>query len=249
MPNMDDKLRFKQVTTQNYAPTQHHAQQIHQAQQQGQQPLEQVPQRKQTAKDAERIAAQSGFVRSKARRFDTGDVTQGPIPLPADDVDTSGWSEKLLDDAREHLTLESSVFDGVAEEATEEGVAFWDALVACTFKPTEQDVARLQAIDERRAPDAPQGSKLADVAASVSKFFGVGVDATAAGQVMLAAGLVVGGEAKAVRTAEGGLDTVALAHGVRQLLQSGGPAVLQAQEMNEGINKELNMQRTFVFKR
>lgn len=236
----------------HYVPTPQHAQQIKQEQklEQGQQVETGPGGKKISAKDAERIAAQSGFSRTSRRNkvFDIGDATQAPIPLPADDVDPNGWSQRLMDEAREHLTLEGGVFAGVAEEIEAEEASLFEALVGCIFKPVERDMSRLQSLQEAPPASVPP-EQLRAVLENVNQLFALGLPGAQPGEVMLAAGLVVGGEVEQVRAVDGQLDVKALATGAQHLLQSGGTALVQAQEMNEGINKELNMQRTFVFKR
>ena len=69
------------------------------------------------------------------------------------------------------------------------------------------------------------------------------------GQRLLAAGLVVAGEASALRRQTDGLEDSALAEGLQKVTKRGNQAVAEAQRMNKGVNEKLNLQRTFLFKR
>jgi hypothetical protein len=48
---------------------------------------------------------------------------------------------------------------------------------------------------------------------------------------------------------EGSLNEKKLAKGLQKVTERGNQAVGEAQRMNKGIDRELNVQRTFVFKR
>ena len=65
----------------------------------------------------------------------------------------------------------------------------------------------------------------------------------------MAVGLMVAGESAQVQVAAEGLNREELLAGVRKVTEKGNQSVAQAQKMNKGIDEQLNLQRTFVFKR
>jgi hypothetical protein len=206
---------------------------------------------KMSAADAERLISQAGYQRNSGRKrdknIDVGDSSQAPIPLPVDDVDESQWEGRSLDDAQEDLTLQGATFAQVAEELgdIEDPATLWKKLLAHTFKPTEEDVAKLQALESA----APEPLDLETVHASVGSHFGVKLEGAGQGPTLVAAALLVAGVHDAVQTTPVGLAPQALARGIQKVVQSGHKAVDSAKSMNQGINKNLSMHRTFVFKR
>jgi hypothetical protein len=222
--------------------------------QQGQPPLttdQLAGNKKLSAADAERLVSQAGYQRSAGRKrdknFDVGDSQGAPIPLPVDDVDESQWEGRSLDDAQEDLTLQGATLAQVAEELAdiEDPAALWKKLLELTYKPTEEDVGKLQRLE----PEPTRPLDLRTVYASAGAHFGVRLDGVAPGPTLVAAALLVAGVRDAVKPEGKGLAPQALARGVFRVVQSGNKAVGDAKAMNQGISKNLSMHRTFVFKR
>ena len=91
---------------------------------------------------------------------------------------------------------------------------------------------------------------LDDVSSNVGRLFGIELpDECPVGHKVLAAGLVVAGEPESVQVDKGKLKEKELAGGIEKVTKRGNQAVEEAQKMSKGINKELSVQRTFVFKR
>lgn len=201
------------------------------------------------SQDAARVAQQAGFQRlgpNKKRNFDVGDSSRSPIPIPDDAEDTDVWTQERLDRAQENLTMASAQF-AEAARSPEAGGSLAEAVVGSSFLPIDEDVAKLQALSER-APPEPQA--LEDVTTDVKRLFNIELkDEVPLGHKVLATGLVVAGEAGSVQVEEGGLNERTLANGLQKVTERGNHAVGEAQKMSKGINRELNVQRTFVFKR
>ncbi len=202
------------------------------------------------SQDAARVAQQAGFQRmgpSKKRNFDVGDSSRSPIPIPEDGTeDTDVWTQERLDRAQENLTLASAQFADAARNP-EAGGSLGEAVVGSSFLPTEEDVGKLQTLSER---EPPEPVALEDVTTDVKRLFNIELkDEVPLGHKVLATGLVVAGEAGCVQVEEGGLNERNLADGLQKVTERGNHAVGEAQKMSKGINRELNVQRTFVFKR
>ena len=191
------------------------------------------------SQDAARIAQQAGFQRlgtSKKRGFDVGDSSRAPIPIP-DEQDEDVWTQERLDNAQENLALASAQF-AEAARGPEAGGSLAEALAGSSFLPTEDGVSGLQGLAEQ---EPPPSVALEDVTTDVKRLFNIELkDEVPLGHKVLATGLVVAGEAGCVQVEEGGLQKVT---------ERGNQAVGEAQKMSKGINRELNVQRTFVFKR
>jgi hypothetical protein len=199
--------------------------------------------------DAARIASQAGFQRLKKKSdkgIDIGDSSGAPIPLPNDEIEDDAWSQERLDKAQENLTLATAQFGEVAR-GTEEAT-LGASIVGSSFMPTEDDLAKMQAIAGKAGQD-PQPI-MDEVSNSVGRLFGIELpEETPMGHKVLAAGLVVAGEQESVQVDKGKLDEKELAEGIEKVTKRGNQAVEEAQKMSKGINKELSVQRTFVFKR
>lgn len=199
--------------------------------------------------DAARLAQQAGFQGAKkARRggFDVGDSSQAPIPLPDDELDADAWSQKNLENAQEMLSSALPQLEGALVDLAE-GLGFGEALIEGSFMPTEKDLARMQALKEREPEPAPD---MEAVSKSLKNLFGIefGEEMSVAEQAM-AVGLMVAGEANQVQLNQGAINREELLTGLRKVTEKGNQSVGQAQKMNKGINEQLNLQRTFVFKR
>lgn len=195
--------------------------------------------------DAARVAQGAGFQRlGKKKLFDIGDTSHSPIPIP-DEQEDDVWSQERLDHAQENLNLASAQFSEIAKAPT--GESLGATVVGSSFLPTEGDVAAMQRLSEREPP-APM--ELDDVTTDVKRLFNIELkEEVPLGHKVLATGLVVAGEAGSVQVEEGGLNEQTLANGLQKVTERGNQAVGEAQKMSKGINRELNVQRTFVFKR
>ena len=201
-----------------------------------------------SAADAARIASQAGFQRApqKKGKLDVGDSSRSPIPLPDDDVSSEAWSSERLNGAQESLGLASAQFGEVAKGG-EGGSSIGATVLASSYLPTEEDLAELEDLAKR---PAPQPMPLEEVTTNVERLFNIKLDDDVpVGHKVLATGLVVAGEPGSVSVAKGRLDEQRLAGGIQKVTERGNQAVGQAQKMSQGISRELNVQRTFVFKR
>lgn len=201
---------------------------------------------RQSASDAARLASRAGFQRTPgaARKgLAVGDSSRAPIPLPEDDLDNAEWGQERLDSAQGSLSMAGTQF----EECQKSEGPMAEAMTASSFLPTEEGVAELQLLADRPAPEP---LPMDEVSTSVSRFFHIELtDKVPIGQRILAAGLVVAGEAGSVEAGASGLNEQKLASGLQRVTQRSNQAVGEAQRMNRGIDKERSVQRTFVFKR
>jgi len=203
--------------------------------------------KKVTAQDAARLAQQAGFQKSKKRGgFDVGDSSQAPIPLPDDQLDPDAWSQQGLDNAQQTLSsagpqLESAIAD------LKDGLGLGEAFVEGSFMPTEKDLARLQALKEREPEPQPD---MEAVGESLKNLFGVEFnEGMSVAERAMAVGLMVAGQSEQVKIDDGTINQEELLAGLRKVTEKGNQSVGQAQKMNKGIDQQLNLQRTFVFKR
>lgn len=199
--------------------------------------------------DAARLAQQAGFTRAAQKKKggpNIGDSSRAPIPLPDDDVDPSAWSSEQLEGAQQNLGLASAQFGEVAEaEDTEPSIGA--AAIGSSFLPTEDSITEMEDLAKR---PAPQPIPMDEVTTNVERLFNIKLDADVPlGHKILAAGLVVAGEPGSVDVGDGRLDEKKLAGGLRKVTERSNQSVGEAQKMNKGINRELNVQRTFMFKR
>lgn len=211
--------------------------------------LKQQQAKKLSATDAARVASQAGFQRlgkTNKRGLDIGDSSRAPIPLPDDDVDGEAWAQERLDRAQENLSLASAQFAESAQ-ASEAGSSMAETVVGSSFLPTDDDVANLQLLADK---EPPPPIELEDVTTDVQRLFNIPLsEDIPVGHRVLATGLVVAGEAGSVKVEKGGLNEKDLASGLQKVTERGNQAVGEAQKMSKGINRELSVQRTFVFKR
>jgi hypothetical protein len=208
-----------------------------------------LQQQKISSQDANRIAQQAGFHRLKPQAkkgLDLGDGSRSPIPLPDDDTDEEVWTPERLEKAQENLGFASAQFNEVMK-AEDPSVTIGAATVGGSFLPTEQGLADLEVIAKRPAPEP---IPLDEATTNVERLFKIKLDdKVPVGHKVLATGLVVAGESSAVDVSKGGLNEKKLAGGIRKVTERGNQAVGEAQRMSKGINRELNVQRTFVHKR
>ena len=203
--------------------------------------------KKVSPQDAARLAQQAGFQKSRKRGgFDVGDSSQAPIPLPDDELDPDAWSQQGLDNAQQTLSsagpqLESAMAD------LKDGLGLGEAFVEGAFMPTEKDLARLQALKEREPEPQPD---MESVSESLKNLFGVEFNKEmSVAERAMAVGLMVAGQSEQVKIDDGTINREELLAGLRKVTEKGNQSVGQAQKMNKGIDQQLNLQRTFVFKR
>ena len=216
--------------------------------------LEAPAPRKNSAAEMERMVAQTGFARTGRKRngrgFDLEDNTQAPIPLPVDEVDESSWEQRTLDDAQEQLTLQSHELQHLAEDVANEGegeLGLFGRLIQRSFKPVQEGVEGLQKL-ANAAPPAQQPG-MAQVASSIHSMFGIKMGDVPNGPAMVAAALVVAGMPDAVQPEGDSLEANRLSQGMQKLVENSSSAVEGARGMSSGINKQLAVHRTFMFKR
>ena len=201
-----------------------------------------------SAQDAARVAQQAGFHKSKKRKggFDVGDSSQAPIPLPGDELDPDAWSQQSLDNAQEMLSsagpqLESAITD------LKDGLGLGEAFVEGAFLPTEKDIERLQALKEREPEPAPD---MKSVGESLKNLFGIEFnEEMSVAERAMAVGLMVAGEQNQVKIDAGTINKEELWAGLRKVTEKGNQSVGQAQKMINGIDQQLSVHRTFVFRR
>jgi hypothetical protein len=201
-----------------------------------------------SSQDAARIAQQAGFHKTRPRRqgLDIGDSSRAPIPIP-DESDTEvEYNAATLEDAQHNLSLATAQF-GEAERGAAAGTPVAEAMVASSFLPTEEGVAKMQALADRPAPEP---IPLDDLTTSVRQLFNIdlGKDVPI-GHKVLVAGLVAAGEASSVEVNKGAINEQKLAQGLQKVTERSNQAVGEAQKMSKGVSRELNLQRTFVSKR
>ena len=208
---------------------------------------QQAQQSKIASTDQARIAQQAGFsraARKKKKGLDIGDSSRAPIPLPDDDLDDESWTAGRLDDAQQTLGMASAQFEEVAKA---DGAEMGETVVGSSFLPTEDGLAELEDLAKRPAPEP---IPMDEVTTNVERLFNIKLDAEVPlGHKVLAAGLVAAGESSSVDVDKGKLNEKKLAAGVQKVTERSNQAVGEAQKMNKGITTELNVQRTFVFKR
>lgn len=208
-----------------------------------------LQQQKISGQDAARIAQQAGFHRVKEQKkkgLDIGDSSRAPIPLPDDDMDEEAWSPERLESAQQNLGLAATQFEEV-ERAPEGQASIGTAAVGGSFLPTEQGLLDMDKLAKRPAPEP---IPLDEVTTNVERLFHIKLDeSVSVGHKVLATGLVVAGEAGSVSVDKGAINERKLATGLKKVTERGNQAVGEAQKMSKGINRELNVQRTFVFKR
>jgi hypothetical protein len=205
--------------------------------------------------EAERLFSQAGFARMGKRRgkgVELDNVTDGPIPLPLDEVDASAWEQASLDDAQEQMAVASQQLGELSLRPEGEppgpagDLAMAHALVAGSAAPTEAEVARLEALEA--APEGPEVG-LQDARAHAQALFGLNLSDVAQGPALLACSLLVGGLSEAVQPEGGGLRTAAVAGGLQRLIERSQHAVGDARQMSTGINKERAIHRTLISKK
>lgn len=204
---------------------------------------------KMSAQDAARIAQQAGFQRAQKKTgkgIDLGDSSRSPIPIPDDENDTELWTPERLESAQENLSMAGAQFAEVAQGGVD-GPSIGEAVVASSFMPTEQGVEKLQLLADRPAPEP---LPMDEVTTNVRAFFNIELgEDVPPGQKMLVTGLVVAGEAGSVEVNDGKVNEQRLAKGLQEVANRSNQAVGEAQKMSKGVSRELNLQRTFVFKR
>ncbi len=223
-------------------------------QQQAERPDATPQARKLSQAEAERLYSQAGFQRAgrkRGRGVELDDVTQGPIPLPVDEVDESSWDQQSLDDAQQELTVQSLQLgelkaQSLPGEAPMAPLQLAKNLAGKAFAPTDKDMQRLQALQDAPAPPAPN---LVGVGKTMAGRFGLDLSDLPAGPAMVAAALVVAGLPEAVVVQQAQLQAEPFVDGMQKVISRSNGAVEGARTMSSGISKQMALQRTFVFKR
>lgn len=204
---------------------------------------------KASAQDAARIAQQAGFQRTgqkkRAGDIDIGDSSRVPIPLPEEESQGEGWDFDVLDKARENFTMAASHCSDIAKDENAEPMA--ETLLSSSFMPTDEGTAKLQLILDREPPPAVP---MEEASGHLKSFFDIQLPPeVATGHRLLALGLTVAGEVEAIEVTQGSINERRLAGGVQKVAERSNQAIGEAQKMSKGVSRELNLQRTFVFKR
>lgn len=208
---------------------------------------QQAQQAKIASTDQARIAQQAGFSRAGRKQkkgLDIGDSSRAPIPLPDDELNDESWTAERLNDAQQTLGMASAQFD---EIAASEDANMGEGVVGSSFLPTEDGLAELEDLAKRPAPEP---IPMDEVTTNVERLFNIKLDAEVPlGHKVLAAGLVAAGESSSVDVDKGRLNEKKLAAGVQKVTERSNQAVGEAQKNIKGIDRELNVQRTFVHRR
>ena len=209
--------------------------------------------RRPSAGEVERLHSQTGYQKLGKRRrgLDLEGLTEAPIPLPIEEVDETAWDQQSLDEAQEELTMQGVQLKQLAEEVAEEGaqegtVGVFGRLIKRTFKPTQEGVAKLQALETRQTPPPPG---MQDVHNNLDKLFGLKLQGVSQGAAMVATALVVAGLSDAVLPSDDSLEPKALCRGMQKMVDNSNTSVEDARTMSSGISKQLALHRTFMFKR
>ena len=215
-----------------------------------------LPPRKMSQAEAERFYSQAGFSRAGRKpgsRTDASGAAEGQLtPLLIDEVDETAWEQEALDHTQQELSAHSTVLGQLGEQlgagagaaATPQDT--FASLLGMTHAPTQQDLAKLEALSEQPPPPTPH---LAGVQQSLAALFGKRLEGIDTGSAMLAVALVVAGAAEAVQTQGDGLASQALVAGMQQVLQRGHGAVQDAKSMSSGISLHRAKQQTLINKR
>ena len=192
------------------------------------------------AQDAARVAQGAGFVRQGAhgkRKADASDPLSGQLVLPDSELDLDSQSLAALKSCLERTEGMAAKLGGSAGSSESEGAAsLCDALVA--FTPETE--LRLQSLSERAEEPLPSG--LED--AVRSSLIALGESPQAGASV---AELLVQLSAKvAGLPADASSDVITAA---RSLCKKANQSIGQAQKMINGIDQQLSVHRTFVFRR
>ena len=138
--------------------------------------------------------------------------------------------------------------------ATTEGKNLQEALHETAFAPVAADIGKLAALKARlddEEGDEPTPAAITEqLRARLHSSFGVNLDPDAPfAKVALSAGLLVAGAAETIDDRNGGTSDGNLAAGIKAVTEKSNQAIERAQKLNKGIDVQLSVQRTMVFKR
>jgi hypothetical protein len=230
-----------------FGPSQpHRAERLHQKE--AQQAKQGTQHQRLAATDQARLAQQAGFARTgrqKGKGLDIGDSSHAPIPLPEEDTaNEDAWSSQRLEQAQRTLGFASAQFEEITQA---DEVDVGESVTGSSFLPTEAGLAQLDELSRRPAPEP---IPIDEVTADLERLFAIKIDTEVPlGHRLLAAGLVAAGESRSVDAENGKLDERKLAAGVQKVAEKSNQAVGEAQRNIKGIDRELNVQRTFVHRR
>ena len=212
-------------------------------------------QRGRSADEIERLAGQVGYVRPQKKKrhgFEMDDMSQAPIPLPADDIDDkNAFDQKSLDDAQEGLTLQSNELKQLAHDVEQNALpqlGFVSRLVERAFNPTPEGIAKLEALKDATAQQEPEVA-MGTVNGSLDDLFGLNLKQVAQGPALVSVALVVAGKSHAVKPMGDSVEPKSFCRGMEEVVSSSNEAVDDARTMKSGINRQLAMQQTFVFRK
>lgn len=192
------------------------------------------------AQDAARVAQGAGFVRHGAQRkrnADASDPLSGQLVLPESELDLDGQSMAALKSCLERAEGMASKLGGLPAAPERQGAeALCEALAG--FTPDTE--LRFQALSERESEPLPSGLEEALRTALV----GIGENPKPGASV---AELLVQLSARVAGLEEGESGDVISA--ARTLCKKANQSIGQAQKMINGIDQQLSVHRTFVFRR
>ena len=191
------------------------------------------------AHDAARVAQGAGFVRQGAhgkRKADASDPLSGQLVLPDSELELDTQSLAALKSCLERTEGMAAKLGGAGTSDTGGAASLCDALVA--FTPETE--VRLQSLSERAEEPQPSGLEEAIRASLTSLGESPQPGASVAELLVQLSAKVAGLPADA----SGDVITAA-----RTLCKKANQSIGQAQKMINGIDQQLSVHRTFVFRR
>ena len=192
------------------------------------------------AQDAARVAQGAGFVRpgaSKRKSADASDPMSGQLVLPESELDLDAQSLESLKSCLERTEALAGKLSGLDSTQDSDGPnALCEALM--TFSPERE--LQLKQVAEREVEPVPDDLEDALKAALHSLGESFDSNATTAALLIQLSAKVAG------LPAESSSDVITAA---RSLCKKANQSVGQAQKMIKGIDQQLSVHRTFVFRR
>lgn len=192
------------------------------------------------AHDAARVAQGAGFVRQgvqKKRAGDASDPLSGQLVLPESELDLDAQSMAALKSCLERTEGMAAQLGGLQGSNSSDGPqSLCESLVG--FTPDNQ--IRLEALSQREGEPAPEGMEEALRSALRALGEAPGSGASIAELLVQLSAKVAG----LPPDASGDVITAA-----RTLCKKANQSVGQAQKMINGIDQQLSVHRTFVFRR
>ncbi|MBN1960471.1 MAG: hypothetical protein JW841_05955 [Deltaproteobacteria bacterium] len=199
-----------------------------------------------STEDAVRLVQQAGFVRTRRRKtkgFNIGDDSHAPIPIP-DEGDDVEWSSEGLDEAQKHLALASAQLRETIRSPEEN--SFAETILGKSYLPTEENLKKLEYLEQRNGDPI----NLDEPSKNIKNLFEIELpEDLPVGHQLMINGLVVAGESVWVQVDKGKINERHMVRGVQKIAEKSNQSVGEAQKMSKGVNRELNLQRTVIFKR